>query len=100
MPPVIHSFLARSMYATRLFNVTITACPGRRCRSTFGSKVRRSRWCRSRRSTPSAGRFQLRRQLYFCINADRDTVHDLEILEVGIAESVIELHDLATTPVG
>ncbi len=27
-PPVIHSFLARSMYATRLFNLTVTNVPG------------------------------------------------------------------------
>ena len=27
-PPVLHSFLARSMYATRLFNLTITNVPG------------------------------------------------------------------------
>ena len=28
MPPVLHSFVARSLFATRLFNVTVTNVPG------------------------------------------------------------------------
>ena len=28
MPPVLHSYIARSLFATRLFNVTITNVPG------------------------------------------------------------------------
>ena len=57
-PPVVHSFLARSMYATRLFNVTITNVPGPpRPLYAFGSRPRRSgRSSRSPPSTPSESR--------------------------------------------
>ena len=56
MPPVLHSFVARSLFATRLFNVTSPTSPGRRSRSTTSApRSRRSgRWCRSRPRTPSA----------------------------------------------
>ena len=41
MPPVIHSFAARSMYATRLFNLTITNVPEPQTPLYyFGSQVR------------------------------------------------------------
>ena len=40
MPPVLHSFLARSLFATRLFNVTVTNVPGPQIPLYyFGSKV-------------------------------------------------------------
>ena len=99
MPPVIHSFLARSMYATRLFNLTITNVPGPQTPLYyFGSRVREI-WP----LVPIAAEhaiglavFSYDGNLFFCINADRDTVHDLAVLENGIADSLAELHELAT----
>ena len=41
MPPVLHSYIARSLFATRLFNVTITNVPGPQVPLyAFGSRVR------------------------------------------------------------
>jgi WS/DGAT/MGAT family acyltransferase len=103
MPPVIHSFMARSMYATRLFNLTITNVPGPQTPLYyFGSRVREI-WP----LVPIAAEhaiglavFSYDGTLFFCINADRDTVPDLEVLEAGIADSVSELHDLAAARAG
>ena len=40
-PPVIHTFLARALFATRLFNVTITNVPGPQMPLyAFGSRMR------------------------------------------------------------
>ena len=99
MPPVIHSFMARSMYATRLFNVTITNVPGpQQPLYYFGSRVKEI-WP----LVPIAAEhaiglavFSYDGKLFFCINADRDTVPDLDVLESGIADSLSELHELAS----
>lgn len=98
MPPVIHSFMARSMYATRLFNLTITNVPGPQMPLYyFGSKVQEI-WP----LVPIAAEhalglavFSYDGTLHFCINADRDTVPDLEVLAKGISESLAELRALA-----
>jgi hypothetical protein len=98
MPPVIHSFMARSMYATRLFNLTITNVPGPQMPLYyFGSKVQEI-WP----LVPIAAEhalglavFSYDGTLHFCINADRDTVPDLEVLRKGISESLAELRALA-----
>ena len=98
MPPVIHSLMARSMYATRLFNLTITNVPGPQIPLYyFGSKVQEI-WPLvpiASEHTVGLAVFSYDGRLFFCINADRDTVHDLDVLEAGIAGSVAELHDLA-----
>jgi diacylglycerol O-acyltransferase / wax synthase len=98
MPPVLHSFLARSMYATRLFNLTITNVPGPQLPLYyFGSRVQEI-WP----LVPIAAEhgiglavFSYDGQLFFCINADRDTVPDLDVLNRGIADSLTELGELA-----
>jgi WS/DGAT/MGAT family acyltransferase len=101
MPPVIHSFVARSMYATRLFNLTITNVPGpQQPLYYFGSKIEEI-WP----LVPIAAEhavgiavFSYDGKLYFCINADRDTVTDLDVLNRGIADSLVELGELAAEP--
>jgi len=98
MPPVLHSFLARSLFATRLFNVTITNVPGpQNTLYYFGSKVEEI-WP----LVPIAAEhaiglavFSYDGTLFFCINADRDTVSDLEVLRDGISQSIDELRELA-----
>jgi diacylglycerol O-acyltransferase len=103
MPPVLHSFMARSLFATRLFNVTITNVPGPQTPLYyFGSRVKEI-WP----LVPIAAEhavgiavFSYDGTLYFCINADRDTVEDLDVLAKGIAESVAELRELAAVPAG
>jgi WS/DGAT/MGAT family acyltransferase len=103
MPPVLHSFMARALFATRLFNVTITNVPGPQVPLYyFGSRVQEI-WP----LVPIAAEhaiglavFSYDGTLFFCINADRDTVEDLDVLAKGIVESVAELHDLAAAKVG
>jgi diacylglycerol O-acyltransferase len=101
MPPVIHSFLARSMYATRLFNLTITNVPGPQLPLYyFGSKVREIWPLVPIAAEHAVGLavFSYDGKLFFCVNADRHTVPDLELLRTGIADSIEELDRLAAEP--
>jgi diacylglycerol O-acyltransferase / wax synthase len=98
MPPVLHSFLARSLFATRLFNVTVTNVPGPQVPLFyFGSKVREIWPLVPIAAEHAVGLavFSYDGRLFFCINADRDTVPDLGVLNTGIAESLAELGELA-----
>ncbi len=98
MPPVLHSFMARSMYATRLFNLTITNVPGPQLPLYyFGSKVEQIWPLVPIAAEHAVGLavFSYDGTLYFCINADRDTVPDLEILSDGIKDALAELGELA-----
>ena len=98
MPPVIHSFMARSMYATRLFNLTITNVPGPQIPLFyFGSKVREIWPLVPIAAEHAVGLavFSYDGKLFFCLNADRHTLPDLDVLSSGIAESIEELDRLA-----
>ncbi len=98
MPPVLHSFVARSLFATRLFNLTITNVPGPQTPLYyFGSRVEEIWPLVPIAAAHAIGLavFSYDGTLYFCINADRDTVPDLEVLRDGIAESLAELGELA-----
>ncbi len=101
MPPVLHSFLARSLFATRLFNVTITNVPGPQVPLYyFGSKVKEIWPLVPIAASHAVGLavFSYDGKLFFCINADRDTVPDLDVLNKGIADSLAELGELAAQP--
>ena len=98
MPPVLHSFLARALFATRLFNVTVTNVPGPQIPLFyFGSKVTEIWPLVPIAAEHAVGLavFSYDGKLFFCINADRDTVPDLGVLNTGIAESLAELGELA-----
>jgi diacylglycerol O-acyltransferase len=98
MPPVLHSFVARSLFATRLFNVTVTNVPGPQMPLYyFGSKVEEIWPLVPIAASHAVGLavFSYDGKLFFCINADRDTVPDLHVLNTGIAESLAELGELA-----
>jgi WS/DGAT/MGAT family acyltransferase len=97
-PPVIHSAVARSLYATRLFNVTITNVPGpQQPLYAFGSRMRRA-WPLVPLAAEHAlgiAVFSYDGNVFFCLNADRDAVPDLDVAAAGIEESLHELVDLA-----
>ncbi len=98
MPPVLHSFVARALFATRLFNVTITNVPGPQVPLYyFGSKIQEIWPLVPIAAEHAVGLavFSYDGTLFFCINADRDTVPDLGVLNSGIAESLAELGELA-----
>ncbi|HKH41582.1 MAG TPA: wax ester/triacylglycerol synthase family O-acyltransferase [Solirubrobacterales bacterium] len=97
-PPILHSSLARSMYATRLFNLTITNVPGpQQPLYAFGSRMREV-WP----IVPLAAEHAIALavlsydgELFFTFNADRDAVPDLDEALNGIRESLADLHALA-----
>ena len=97
-PPVIHTFLARSLFATRLFNLTITNVPGPQMPLyAFGSRLR-AVWP----LVPLAAEHALGLavlsydgRVFFCLNAARDSVPDLDQVADGIAAAIAELTELA-----
>jgi WS/DGAT/MGAT family acyltransferase len=93
-PPVIHSLVARSLYATRLFNVTITNVPGpQQPLYAFGSKML-AVWPLVPLAADHAvglAIFSYDGRVFFCVNADYDAVRDLDLLIDGIRASVAEL---------
>ena len=101
-PPVVHGMLARSLFASRLFNVTVTNVPGPQIPLyALGAKLREIHPL-----VPIAAEHALGiavisydGQLVFGVNADRDTVPDVAVLVEGIRESLTELQQLASAPV-
>jgi WS/DGAT/MGAT family acyltransferase len=97
-PPVIHSLLARSLYATRLFNVTITNVPGPQVPLyAFGSRLRKA-WPLVPLAAEHAlgiAVFSYDGMAFFCLNADRDSVPDLDVAAAGMEEALQELVELA-----
>ena len=96
-PPVLHSFLARSMYATRLFNLTITNVPGPQMSLyAFGSKMTEIWPIVPLAAEHAVGLAVLSYdgRVFFCLNADRDAMPDLDVLADGIETSFAELSEI------
>ncbi len=98
-PPVLHATLARSLYAKRLFNITITNVPASPRRLyAFGAPMvdvvpivpLAAEHAVGIAVVSYAGR------VTFGLYADRATVPDLGVLRDGIAASLFELAALAT----
>ena len=96
-PPVIHSLLARSLYATRLFNVTITNVPGPQMPLyAFGSRLRKA-WPLVPLAAEHAlgiAIFSYDGMAFFCVNADRDSVPDIGVVAAGMERALQELVEL------
>jgi diacylglycerol O-acyltransferase / wax synthase len=98
MPPVLHSFVARSLFATRLFNVTITNVPGPQIPLYyFGSKVEQIWPLVPIAAEHAVGLavFSYDGKVFFCLNVCRDTCRDVDVLAEGIRSSLAELRELA-----
>lgn len=97
-PPVLHSMLAQSLYATRLFNVTITNVPGpQQPLYAFGSRLRAA-WPLVPLAAEHAlgiAVFSYDGKVFVCLNADRDRVADLGVAADGVEASLRELVELA-----
>jgi diacylglycerol O-acyltransferase / wax synthase len=93
-PPLVHSFMARSLFATRLFNVTITNVPGpQQPLYSFGSRLE-AVWPLvplAADHTVGIAVFSYDGTLFFTVNADYDAVPDLDVLTAGIRDSISEL---------
>jgi diacylglycerol O-acyltransferase / wax synthase len=93
-PPVVHATLARSLYATRLFNVTITNVPGPQIPLyAFGARLREVHPIVPLAAAHSVGIaiFSYNGSLTFGLIADRESTPDLDVLAHGIEEGIEEL---------
>jgi len=93
-PPVIHSTIAQALYATRLFNVTITNVPGpKQTLYAFGAPLREIHPLVPLAAEHAVGVAALSYDgnVFFGVVADRDTVPDLDVLLSALGASVEEL---------
>ena len=82
-PPVIHSTLAQALYATRLFNVTITNVPGpQQTLYAFGAPLREIHPLVPLAASHSIGVaiVSYDGNAFFGVVADRDSVPDLDVM--------------------
>jgi hypothetical protein len=97
-PPVVHVMLAQSLFASRLFNITVTNVPGPQLPLyALGSKLAEVAGLVPLAAEHAVGVAILSYDghVTFGLIADHDTVPDLDILRDGIEESLDELLDLA-----
>ncbi len=93
-PPVIHATIAQALYATRLFNVTVTNVPGpKQTLYVFGAPLREVHPLVPLAAEHAVGVAALSYDgnVFFGVVADRDTVPDLEVLLSAVGASVQEL---------
>ncbi len=98
-PPMLHAVVGRLSLSPRLFNVTITNVPGSPTTLYgLGAPLRHifplvpifANHAVGIAITSYDG------EMVFGINADRDAVRDLDVLEQGLVESIDELREVAT----
>jgi diacylglycerol O-acyltransferase len=95
-PPILHSFLAQSLFATRLFNVTVTNVPGPpEPLYAFGSRMQEVWPLVPLAASHAIGLAVLSYDgtLFFCVNADRASVPDLAVLGEGMNRALSELRE-------
>ncbi len=99
-PPILHSFLARALFASRLFNVTITNVPGpQEPLYAFGCRMEEVLPLVPLAADHAVGiaAFSYDGKLFFGLNGDDRAAADLHVLRAGIEESIAELRSLART---
>jgi len=97
-PPVLHATVARSLYATRLFNLTITNVPGPQMPLySFGAPL-----CEVYPVVPLAADhavgiaiFSFNGLVTFGVIADSESTPDIDVLADGIEQGIAELLELA-----
>jgi WS/DGAT/MGAT family acyltransferase len=97
-PPIVHAALARSLYATRLFNVTITNVPGPQIPLyAFGAQLREVHPVVPLAAAHSVGIaiFSYNGLVTFGVIADSESTPDIDVLAHGIEEGIDELLALA-----
>jgi WS/DGAT/MGAT family acyltransferase len=96
-PPVLHALIARSLYATRLFNVTITNVPGPQVPLyAFGAPLRELHPVVPLAAEHAVGIAVVSYNggIVLGLSADCDSTPDLDVLARGIEEGLAELHAL------
>ena len=97
-PPAIHATIARALYATRLFNVTVTNVPGPQATLyALGARLREIIPLVPLAADHAVGVaiFSYDGAVVFGINAAADAVPDLDLLRDGIAAEIEALRGLA-----
>lgn len=100
-PPVLHATLARSLYASRLFNVTITNVPGPQIPLyTFGAQLLEVQPVVPLASEHAVGIaiFSYNGLVTFGVLADSESTPDIDVLVAGIEEGLEELRALVSAP--
>jgi diacylglycerol O-acyltransferase len=93
-PPVIHATIAQALYATRLFNLTVTNVPGaQETLYAFGAPLREVHPLVPLAAEHAVGVAVLSYDggLFFGVVADRDAVPDLDVLLCALGASVEQL---------
>ncbi len=93
-PPVVHALLARSLYATRLFNVTITNVPGPQVPLyAFGARLRDVQPVVPLAADHTLGIavFSYDGRVTFGVIADAESTPDIATAAEGISQGVEEL---------
>ncbi len=102
-PPAMHAAIARSLYATRLFNVTITNVPGPQMPLyAFGARLREVHPIVPLAAEHAVGMaiFSYDGLMTFGLIADSESMSDLGVLAYGIEQGIEELLALATAQSG
>jgi diacylglycerol O-acyltransferase / wax synthase len=101
-PPVLHAALARSLYATRLFNVAITNVPGPQLPLyAFGARLREVQPVVPLAAAHAVGIavFSYNGLVSFGVIADSESTPDLAVLAYGIEGGIEELLNLLPSAV-
>jgi WS/DGAT/MGAT family acyltransferase len=99
-PPVVHASIARALYATRLFNVTVTNVPGPQTTLyALGARLREIIPLVPLAAEHAVGVaiFSYDGTVVFGINAAADAVPDIEVLRDGIAAELDAPRSLTPT---
>jgi diacylglycerol O-acyltransferase / wax synthase len=102
-PPIIHATIAQALYATRLFNLTITNVPGpQQTLYAFGAPLREIYPLVPLAAEHSVGVAVVSYDgvVFFGVVADRDAVPDLEVLLSALGASVAKLQAVARSDEG
>lgn len=97
-PPIVHTMLARALFASRLFNITITNVPGPQAPLyAFGSRLAEMAGLVPLAAAHGVGIAVLSYdgKVTFGLIGDRDTVPDLDVLRDGVEASLDDLRTLA-----
>jgi WS/DGAT/MGAT family acyltransferase len=97
-PPALHATIARSLYATRLFNLTVTNVPGPQTTLyALGARLREILPLVPLAAEHAVGVAILSYdgQVFYGINAAAEAVPDLDVLRDAIADEIDELREVA-----
>ena len=86
-PPAMHSVVAQSLFATRLFNVTVTNVPGAPATLyAFGAPLRRviPLVPLAAEHAIAVAALSYDGTVFFCVHADRDAAPDADLVVAGI----------------